>query len=72
MSFIMDIVFFGQIVAAVFVGGLMLAAFLWAAWTSVRLERNGVPQDRLPFRVYAFLLAPLILVGFMLYITPLQ
>lgn len=59
----MDIVFFFQIVAAVFVGGLMLAAFLWAGWTSVRLEKNGVEQDRLPWRVYLFLLVPLIVSG---------
>lgn len=61
---------FFQTVAAVFAGGLLLAGFLWAAWTSVRLERNGVPQDRLPFRVYAFLIVPILFVGLMIYFTP--
>jgi len=64
----MDVLFFFQVVAAVFLGGLMLAGFLWAGWTSVRLERNGVPQDRLPFRVYLFLAGPPLFMAFMAYL----
>lgn len=65
----MDIVFFFQIVAAVFVGGLLLAVFLWAAWTSVRLERNGVAQDALPWRIYVLLIIPPLFVAGMIYLT---
>lgn len=64
----MGVLEFFQIVAAVFVGGLMLAAFLWAGWTSVRLEKKGTPQDNLPWRVYLFLIAPLAVSAWMVYL----
>lgn len=66
----MDIVFFFQTVAAVFVGGLMLAGFLWAGWTSVRLEKKGLRPENLPWRIYAFLAIPLVFCVLMLWLTP--
>lgn len=66
----MGVLEFFQIVAAVFIGGLMLAAFLWAGWTSVRLEKNGTPQDQLPWRVYLFLTIPPLFTAGMVYFLP--
>ena len=64
----MTALFFLQVVAAVFVGGLLLAMFLWAGWTSVRLEREGKKQTELPARVYLMLALPLV---FILFTVPL-
>lgn len=63
----MDILFFFQIVAAVFVGGLLLAFFLWAGWTSVRMENAGVSRNKLPNRVYLGLILPPLFVAAMAY-----
>lgn len=58
----MDIVFFFQIVAAVFVGGILLAMALWGAWTIERLERSGTPRKDLPWRPGIFILLPAVIV----------
>ena len=62
----MTFVFWCQIVSAVFAGGLMLSAFIWALWTMHRLGLAGVPDNRLPFRLYAITLAAL---AFMIWAT---
>lgn len=59
----MDFSDFLTVAAATFVGGLMLAAFLWAGWKSVQMEKRGVGQTEFPFRVYVFLILPLALVA---------
>ena len=55
----MDFWDFMAVVAATFVGGLLLSAFLWAIWTITRLERSGVKHNRIPLRVYLTGIGPL-------------
>lgn len=53
----MDVRFFFQIAAAVFVGGFLLALYLWALWQSQKLERSGVSMFGLPLKLYLILAA---------------
>lgn len=55
----MDIVWFMQIVAAVFLGNVITAAFLAGAWVSFRLEKSGRKQNEFPAWVYFALTVPL-------------
>lgn len=62
---------FHQTVAAVFLGAIMAAFFLKAVFGGERLEREGVPQNRLPWWVYVGGALPPLYVAWITYTLPI-
>jgi hypothetical protein len=59
----MDIWYFWQIVSAVMFANAFSVTFFLAAMKIIELQKRGIPDDRLPLKLYLFLIAPLAVAG---------
>lgn len=66
----MDILEFYQVAASVFVGNFFFAWWAWGLWQMQRLEKLGITEHNLPWKVLAALTIPLIPVIVALILTP--